>query len=192
MEVQIEGKEIPPAAFAVGVIGNNILLFHPGLEGGQFRREIYDSATLSGAQTNPRTNFDMGFTPAQQVCISGLSLSTDRLPVIMYQGDNPNNQYQFEFTDTRLLEPYTLGVMGEGNDAGYKYIDSITITGNPCQSACDGDGVPDIDDAFPNDLVASVDTDGDGSPDYWNQGATSRNQRVCIALTPSPTILRPH
>ena len=36
----------------------------------------------------------------------------------------------------------------------------------------DGDGVLDQDDAFPNDSAASVDTDGDGSPDDWNPNAT--------------------
>jgi hypothetical protein len=35
----------------------------------------------------------------------------------------------------------------------------------------DDDGVPDDDDAFPNDPAASVDTDGDGMPDDWNEGA---------------------
>ena len=189
MEVQIGGEGNSPGSFAVGVtVGNNILLFHPGLEGGQFRREIYDSATLSGVQTNPRTNFDMGFTPAQQVLhfwTISVDGQTGLVRITVYQGDNPNNQYQFEFTDTRLLEPYTLGVMGEGNvGAGYGYIDSIAITGNyanPSQDS-DGDGVPDIDDAFPNDLVASVDTDGDGSPDYWNQGATSSEINASVLV----------
>ena len=32
----------------------------------------------------------------------------------------------------------------------------------------DGDGVPDENDAFPEDMAASQDTDGDGYPDEWN------------------------
>ena len=36
----------------------------------------------------------------------------------------------------------------------------------------DGDGVADINDAFPDDPAASVDTDGDGYPDAWNDAAT--------------------
>jgi len=36
----------------------------------------------------------------------------------------------------------------------------------------DGDGIPDINDAFIYDPAASVDTDGDGHPDSWNVGAT--------------------
>jgi len=36
----------------------------------------------------------------------------------------------------------------------------------------DRDGVPDSQDAFPLDPAASVDTDGDGFPDGWNNSAT--------------------
>ena len=36
----------------------------------------------------------------------------------------------------------------------------------------DMDGVPDDEDAFPNDPAASVDADMDGMPDAWNDGAT--------------------
>ena len=36
----------------------------------------------------------------------------------------------------------------------------------------DGDFVPDDEDAFPNDPAASVDADGDGAPDAWNENAT--------------------
>ena len=38
----------------------------------------------------------------------------------------------------------------------------------------DGDGVPDDEDAFPNDPAASVDDDMDGMPDAWNDGVTYR------------------
>ena len=34
----------------------------------------------------------------------------------------------------------------------------------------DGDGVPFAEDAFPDDVAASLDTDGDGFPDAWNPG----------------------
>jgi subtilisin family serine protease len=36
----------------------------------------------------------------------------------------------------------------------------------------DGDFVSDDEDAFPNDPAASVDADGDGAPDAWNENAT--------------------
>jgi hypothetical protein len=34
----------------------------------------------------------------------------------------------------------------------------------------DGDTIPNISDAFPNDISASVDSDNDGYPDIWNEG----------------------
>jgi len=34
----------------------------------------------------------------------------------------------------------------------------------------DGDGIEDVDDAFPDDPAASIDSDGDGRPDKWNPG----------------------
>ena len=37
----------------------------------------------------------------------------------------------------------------------------------------DDDGIPDAEDAFPDDPAASVDSDGDGYPDVWNDVATS-------------------
>ena len=37
----------------------------------------------------------------------------------------------------------------------------------------DGDGVVDSTDAFPNDPAASVDSDGDGFPNYWNPGKSA-------------------
>jgi len=48
--------------------------------------------------------------------------------------------------------------------------------GGPVATAAsdlDGDGVANAADAFPNDPAASVDTDGDGSPDSFNAHATS-------------------
>jgi len=39
----------------------------------------------------------------------------------------------------------------------------------------DNDGVTDSADAFPNDPAASVDSDGDGKPDYWNEGYSAND-----------------
>lgn len=39
----------------------------------------------------------------------------------------------------------------------------------------DGDGFTDSLDAFPYDAAASIDTDGDGMPDDWNEGASEED-----------------
>ena len=46
----------------------------------------------------------------------------------------------------------------------------------------DGDGVLNLDDAFPSDSAGSVDTDGDGMPDDWNEGKTQGDSTSNPAL----------
>ena len=49
---------------------------------------------------------------------------------------------------------------------------SILAEDENCTPDEDLDGVLDGNDAFPRDPAASVDTDNDGAPDAWNEGAT--------------------
>ena len=49
-------------------------------------------------------------------------------------------------------------------------------------AGADGDGVPDNIDAFINDPAASVDTDGDGKPDEWNDGKSAADSTSDPAL----------
>jgi hypothetical protein len=46
----------------------------------------------------------------------------------------------------------------------------------------DGDWVPDHEDAFPDDVSASEDTDGDGMPDNWNPGYSERDSESGLIL----------
>ena len=46
----------------------------------------------------------------------------------------------------------------------------------------DGDWVPDHEDAFPDDVSASEDTDGDGMPDNWNPGYSERDSESGLVL----------
>lgn len=50
----------------------------------------------------------------------------------------------------------------------------------------DGDGVPFGDDAFPLDIAASVDTDGDGYPDSWNAGYGQTDSTTGLMLDAFP------
>ena len=47
--------------------------------------------------------------------------------------------------------------------------DQEPLTPNGTAQDSDGDGVFDDSDAFANDPAASIDTDGDGMPDAWNE-----------------------
>jgi Leucine-rich repeat (LRR) protein len=51
----------------------------------------------------------------------------------------------------------------------------------------DGDGIADASDAFPTDPAASIDTDGDGSPDSWNPGKTQGDSTTGLTLDAYPT-----
>ncbi|RYV04195.1 hypothetical protein SOPP22_00160 [Shewanella sp. OPT22] len=46
----------------------------------------------------------------------------------------------------------------------------------------DGDSVANIDDAFPNDPAASVDSDNDGYPDEWNAGYSAEDSTTGLTL----------
>jgi len=50
----------------------------------------------------------------------------------------------------------------------------------------DGDGVLNTQDAFPLDVAASVDTDGDGYPDAWNAGRSQADSTTGLSLDPFP------
>ena len=50
----------------------------------------------------------------------------------------------------------------------------------------DGDGVPNLEDAFPLDVAASVDSDLDGYPDSWNQGYTQADSTTDLVLDAFP------
>jgi uncharacterized repeat protein (TIGR01451 family) len=50
----------------------------------------------------------------------------------------------------------------------------------------DGDGVANVNDAFPNDAAASVDSDGDNYPDDWNPGMSEADSTTGLELDEFP------
>ena len=48
----------------------------------------------------------------------------------------------------------------------------------------DGDFVPNAEDAFPDDVAASADTDGDGMPDTWNEGYGATDSSTGLVVDP--------
>ena len=51
-----------------------------------------------------------------------------------------------------------------------------------CTTDVDGDGTVDGRDAFPNDVAASRDSDGDGAPDNWNEGFGAGDSTTGLVL----------
>jgi hypothetical protein len=50
----------------------------------------------------------------------------------------------------------------------------------------DMDGIPDVDDAFPTDPAAAIDTDGDKYPDAWNPGKSKKDSTTGLELDEYP------
>ena len=96
------------------------------------------------------------------------------------------NWYVQSFMDTNLNLTYDFGepfgeypvaVAGGATNINITLVDIIDS---------DGDGVGDASDAFPNDIAASVDSDGDGYPDYWNPGYSSTDSTTGLTLDAFP------
>ena len=60
---------------------------------------------------------------------------------------------------------------------------TITIT---IAIDADMDGMGDLEDSFPDDPAASVDSDGDGHPDRWNEGHSGSNSTTGLTLEAFP------
>lgn len=50
----------------------------------------------------------------------------------------------------------------------------------------DGDGVPNENDAFPIDAAATIDSDGDQYPDFWNNGKSEIDSTTSLVLDAFP------
>lgn len=84
-----------------------------------------------------------------------------------------------------------LAVSGMFNTQSYTIIWSNTDTGFLIEKYLvnddsDADGVTNLDDAFPADISASVDTDNDGYPDAWNTGYSQNDSTILLALDAFP------
>jgi hypothetical protein len=65
--------------------------------------------------------------------------------------------------------------------------DGDTI-GNNQDTDDDNDGVEDSNDAFPVDVAASVDSDGDGYPETWNSGYSQQDSSTGLSLDTLPNV----
>ncbi len=108
--------------------------------------------------------------------ISGVNVTdfdwdmTDRYVTISFEELGYDTEYNF------TVGPEAMDLAG--NEMGTAHADSFLTAIDhtppppvePTVDDTDGDGVDDVDDAFPNDPAASIDTDADGMPDVYNPG----------------------
>jgi parallel beta-helix repeat protein len=95
------------------------------------------------------------------------------------------------------LQMFTFGIAGDytvtlevTDNAGNTATDTMIVHVTSTTVDSDGDGVPDSEDAFPDDPAASVDSDNDGKPDAWNPGYTAEDSTTGLVLdddTPAGT-----
>jgi len=69
------------------------------------------------------------------------------------------------------------------DDAGNNDTDTFIVT---VEFDTDSDGIRNGEDAFPSDPAASIDTDGDGYPDRWNNGKMKDDSTTGLRLDKYP------
>jgi len=84
-----------------------------------------------------------------------------------------------ETNNTYYYQIRAVNVVGEGSV-------SLEVNAIPLKKDTDGDGVTDDIDAFPTDLAASVDTDGDKYPDSWNPGKSELDSNSGLTIDAYP------
>ncbi|MDF1781653.1 MAG: PKD domain-containing protein [Alcanivoracaceae bacterium] len=106
--------------------------------------DIYWDTTSSHVSTDP---IGLGLTTQQLQCPTAANDSTCVAGITLYEFFDPS------VWDFGTKEQYP----------------ALLFNGIPLRGFdVDNDGVVDEEDAFPNDIAASVDNDGDGKPDDWN------------------------
>ncbi|MCF6250424.1 MAG: hypothetical protein L3J75_04020 [Methylococcaceae bacterium] len=87
-------------------------------------------------------------------------------------------------TPTRVGNQKIAFELWGANGRDYIVIGQLNSIAPPIDS--DGDGVNDIADAFPNDKAASVDSDQDNYPDFWNIGMSELDSTTGLKLDLMP------
>ena len=155
---------------------------------GDINRDGYDDI-LIGAPYDDEGGYLAGQTYLILGKVSGWSKDTHLSTAdASFWGEGEDNQSGFSVACTGDVngngaDDILIGTIYNdegGLDAGQTYL----IFGEPVDT--DLDDVPDYRDAFPLDPAASLDTDGDGSPDEWNAGLSQADSTTGLLLDAFP------
>jgi chitodextrinase len=85
------------------------------------------------------------------------------------------------------LDPYDPSdVSSDADGDSLTNLEEYRLGTNPTKFDTDGDGVTDNVDAFPTDVAASIDSDGDKFPDSWNPGKSEKDSTTGLILDAYP------
>lgn len=142
---------------------------------------VYDGVTLERPDAMPANPVDAAWIDGTFVTISG---GTDTL-VERWDPDT-----YFERIDAALypgvaaaLARTSLGLYVLSMESG-----ALAFTLYEAGEDGDGDGVGYVDDDFPTDPAASIDSDYDGAPDAWNPGAGPGDSTTGLVIDEHPQL----
>ncbi len=138
------------------------------------------------SKTNFTLNANLGFAPADAIWLQDGSLVTikEGEGATILQRRNAAMQVLEELTYSGT----PLGIFGSASKMSVVVIKNNTVATYSYipNNDTDGDGVPNIQDAFPLDPAASVDSDRDGYPDGWNSGKRQSDSTTGLVLDAYP------
>jgi PKD repeat protein len=126
---------------------------------------------------------DGEFTVSQDLIIS--VVKKDSNPVVGNDTDNDGISDTWELQFGFNPNDPTDANLDPDNDTLTNLMEFILGT-NPNKFDTDDDGVTDNKDAFPTDPAASVDTDGDKYPNYWNPNKSEEDSNSGLKLDAYP------
>lgn len=152
--------------------------------------------TSKPAQGWFQVTFEVGFAtnPPSDVIFRLVTMENES-PVIIGEDSVPEyvenaGSYKFEMNLTKNVVDYLSFQVTWTAHPGTTTIVIDTNGGSfvtlPLVLDTDGDGVTDNDDAFISDPAASVDSDGEGYPDEWNEGYDEEDSTTGLKLDAYP------
>jgi hypothetical protein len=102
-----------------------------------------------------------------------------------FDGTIKNYGYQLEVTGLQAGNYRFVTEMANRDGEDFFVFGKFKVTQPPIDS--DQDGIFDLNDAFPNDIAASVDSDADGYPDRWNEGYNEQDSEEGLMLDKFPS-----
>jgi hypothetical protein len=138
-----------------------------------FEKVLYKPQFIINGEVDPDKN---GNYP-KYIKINSHQINIENGKFIYIAPDKGN--YQISVNKNYQTKSITLT---DENPTAYIYLNYIDLD-------YDNDGVENDKDAFPYDPAASVDSDGDGHPDKWNDGYTQADSTTGLTLDKYPNVM---